>query len=489
MLSARLVLVADDRQLTHDLQTHFKKVLGLTAPLAPLQTAPNYLGGGGTDMLLVAVATRPEGEYVLRLLHETPPGRLPPSLVILAGKDHFQAGDLARLGQLGVRTMIWPQEQATFVDLLSEHLANGHTPRCGAEAPLEEVIRRRLQGQTPSLAHLAGHLALAASHDLTVLLTGETGTGKTFLARLIHELSPRHRHRLLTVPCGALVAGLAESEFFGHAKGAFTGADRPKVGKFEAAGEGTILLDEIDALGLEQQANLLRVVETGEYEPVGSNETRLCKARIIAASHADIAQKVERGEFRRDLFYRLNVISLYLPALRERVSDVFHLARHLTDKFCEKFGKGPLVIRPETIAALQAFPWPGNVRQLENAIQQAVLHCDAPELAPEHLPQPVRDHLSGPSTPSPRVADRPRGDTSLLQSRELLERQVIKQALTTHGYSRVQAANALGVSRVTLYKKMKKYGLMRPPRINGHHDTGEMPQNGDPLHWLETPPQ
>ena len=141
--------------------------------------------------------------------------------------------------------------------------------------------------QTPSLAALAEPLALAANHDMIVLLTGETGTGKTYLARLIHECSPRRQHRLLSIPCGALVANLVESELFGHVKGAFTGADQDKIGKFQAAGEGTVLLDEIETLGLEQQSNLLRVIETGEYEPVGSNRTQLCTARIIAASNCN----------------------------------------------------------------------------------------------------------------------------------------------------------------------------------------------------------
>src|SRR5204862_3540762 len=146
-----------------------------------------------------------------------------------------------------------------------------------------------------------------------VLLTGETGTGKTYLARLIHEYSPRRKEPFLVVPCGALAANLIESEFFGHTKGAFTGADRPKVGKFAAAGEGSILLDEIDALGLEQQANLLRVIETGEYEPVGSNETSRSQARLVVASNWDLEEAVEAGKFRRDLYYRLNVMSFHLP--------------------------------------------------------------------------------------------------------------------------------------------------------------------------------
>src|SRR5262249_27730062 len=174
------------------------------------------------------------------------------------------------------------------------------------EETMHEVIRKRLLAQTPSLLPLVERIALAASHDVTVLLTGETGTGKTYLARLMHEFSPRHSHRFLVVPCGALSPNLVESEFFGHTTEAFTGADRPRSGRCAAAGNGTLLLDEIDALGLDQQANLLRVIETGEYEPVGSNETHISTARIIVASNWNLEEAVERGKFRRDLYYRLN---------------------------------------------------------------------------------------------------------------------------------------------------------------------------------------
>jgi transcriptional regulator with PAS, ATPase and Fis domain len=300
-------------------------------------------------------------------------------------------------------------------------------------------------------------IALAAAHDLTVLLTGETGTGKTYLARLIHDCSPRHEHRFLVVPCGALAANLVESELFGHTKGAFTGADRPKEGKFAAAGQGTLLLDEIDALGLEQQANLLRVLETGEFEPLGSNATQICTARMIVASNWNLEEAVAQGRFRRDLYYRLNGMTFHLPPLRERVQDIAPLVRGMVARFTNKLHKSLWEIHPETLAALEAFPWPGNLRQLENVVQQAVLVSTGTELLVQHLPPAIQEYaLSRTGT----CAD---STETLVHHREISERAIIEQALASSNYRRARAARSLKISRTALYQKMKKYGLMGVP--------------------------
>jgi len=260
------------------------------------------------------------------------------------------------------------------------------------------------------------------------------------------------------VPCGAQPASLFESAFFGHVKGAFTGADRVNTGKFEAAGRGTILLDEIDTLGLAQQAALLRVIETGEYEPVGSNQTKVCEARIVVASNWDLEDAVNREKFREDLYYRINVLSFHLPPLRERVQDIAPLVRGMADRFNAKFRKNLFDVSPPAMAALEAFPWPGNIRQLENFVQQAVLVSSGPELLLEHLPQPVRDHFPTVATPAGPVSP-----ASLSHNREQLERVVIQRVLANTGCSRADAASALGISRVTLYKKVRKYGLSWAP--------------------------
>ena len=326
---------------------------------------------------------------------------------------------------------------------------------------LEEILRQRLLAKTPSLQPLAGSLALAVAHDVTVLLTGETGTGKTYLARLIHEFSSRQDHRFLAVPCGALSNALLESELFGHVKGAFTGADRPRLGRFAAAGEGTLLLDEIDALGLEQQAKLLRVIETGEYEPVGSNETHHCRARIIAASNWSLEDAVQEGRFREDLYYRLHVVALHVPPLRDRPGDITPLVQGLVRRFSNQFRKEVSAVSPEALALLTPYSWPGNIRQLENVIQYAVLLSTGPEVLPAHLPQQVKDYLR------PAVESGSTRSKLLIESCQAIEREQIHQALKKCHYRRVRAAEVLGVSRVTLHKKMKEYGLMGFDDQNG----------------------
>jgi two-component system, NtrC family, response regulator HydG len=457
MSGSRLALVADDARLANAIGSHLQKTLGQSAFVCKFATIRDHLGPD-TDGVLVLVAASPaDAKNTLRIVQDVALQRFPSTILVLAGEVGARSRDLALLERHVARILRWPEDASHLADLVKDRLGRGQTFSDLLEKPLEEVIGRRLLCWTPSLMPMVDRLALAASHDVTVLLTGETGTGKTYLARLIHDCSARREHRFLNVPCGALSANLVESEFFGHVKGSFTGADRAKVGKFAAAGDGTLLLDEIDALGLEQQANLLRVIETGEFEPVGSNETQHSTARIIVASNWNLDEAVERGKFRRDLYYRLNVMSFHLPPLRERVHDIAPLVRGMTARFNNKFHKDLFDITPDAMAALEAFPWPGNIRQLENVIQQAVLVSSGQELLLQHLPPPVQEYatLSG--------ANGHAGGDSLMHNREAAERTIIQRALVNSGYSRARAANALGISRVTLYKKMKKYGLMDVP--------------------------
>lgn len=331
----------------------------------------------------------------------------------------------------------------------------------------EEYPHRALYGQTrglvtftPSMFDMLDDLRVAATHDVTVLLIGETGSGKTYLARMIHELSTRANQRCLTVACGALPPDLIESELFGYVKGAFTGADGNKLGKFAAAEQGTLLLDEIDVLAPEQQAKLLRVIETGEYEPVGSNDTQRSTARLIVASNIDLDHLVAEGKFRIDLYYRLNMLSFHLPPLRERPWDIEFLSRKFALDHARSLHIEIRHIEPEALAALKAYHWPGNIRELENVIRRAVLYCRSGVLTLGDLPRVIRQadtqddrHRLTPVTGCGRTLE---------ERVDEMERRIIEEALRRHDYHRAATAKELGISRVTLYHKMKKYGMLRP---------------------------
>jgi DNA-binding NtrC family response regulator len=452
MQGYRVALVADNPSLSQAIQAHLASVGGRAAFCCPFEDIRDYLAGDTDGLLLLAVANADDLRAAVRLVQDISLQNLPPVVVLLG--DPAMQPELAPLERYIARRLHWPDDAAALTQLLQD-VGRGRDFNSQAAESLEDLLSRRLLALTPSMLPLVERIALAAQHDVTVLLNGETGTGKTYLARLIHEHSPRHAHRFLTVPCGALASNLVESEFFGHVKGAFTGADRPKIGKFAAVGEGTLLLDEIDTLGLEQQATLLRVIETGEFEPVGSIETQKCKGRLIVASNIDLEQAVAAARFRPDLYFRLNVMSFHLPPLRERVQDIAPLARGMAARFNRKFNKDLFDVHPEAMAALEAYAWPGNLRQLENVMQHAVLVSAGPELLLSHLPPVFQEQ----GLPSPAIEEN--NVDSLHHHRDLIERNVIQRALMTNGYSRTRAADSLGISRVTLYKKMKKYGLMK----------------------------
>jgi two-component system, NtrC family, response regulator HydG len=452
MADPRVMLAADNPALLVEVQAHLREQAGYSAQAGTYAAAAGQLTHDSDGLLLLAVSNAVEIQQARHLAQQIMLQRWPAQVVLLdALHDPTQ---LLGLDSHASRRLRWP-EAAAHLTMLVKGLDRGRQFRLVRNECLEEILSQKLLALTPSLLPLADRIALAARHDVTVLLNGETGTGKTYLARLIHENSPRRQHRLMTVPCGAVSANLIESEFFGHVKGAFTGADRSKVGKFAAVGEGTLLLDEIDTLGLEQQATLLRVIETGEFEPVGGNETEHCKARLVVASNIDLEKAVVLGKFRPDLYFRLNVMSFHLPPLRERLSDIEPLARGMAVRFARKFDKELFDIHAETLAALEAFAWPGNLRQLENVIQHAVLMCNGPELLHAHLPPALQE------TAAAAVDDEPTLGDTLHEQRDVVERSVIQRALVSNGFNRTRAADALGISRVTLYKKMKKYQLLK----------------------------
>ena len=324
-------------------------------------------------------------------------------------------------------------------------------------------ISRNFETNTPQLRRMLLELEVAAQHDVTVLLIGETGSGKTFLANLIHEVSPRRTEAFMHVACGALPSELIESELFGHVKGAFTSAHADKEGKFLAAGRGTILLDEIDVLGPEQQVKILRAIETGEFEPVGSNKTYKSQARLVVASNLDLKPLVEKGRFRPDLYYRLNMLKFELAPLRERKPDIGPLARKFVAQSAAKHNIKIDRIEDNLFAALYSYPWPGNVRELENVIQRAVIYCRNGVLTADQLPYDILIGNAGPTNdPSVQLGHASSNNAATLNRQiSLTEREIIEQSLLKNNFSRTNTAKELGISRVTLYNKMKKYGMMQ----------------------------
>ena len=309
----------------------------------------------------------------------------------------------------------------------------------------------RMFTYVPDLFTLFEELPVAARHDVTILLTGQTGTGKTTLAQAIHRMSNRAKAPFVHVACGGLAKELIDSELFGHVRGAFTGADRDKVGKFQLAEGGTILLDEIEVLGQAQQAKLLRVLETGEFEPVGSNRTIRANVRIIAASNVDLEQWIQQGQFRADLYFRLKQLVFHLPPLVERPQDVVPLAQGIIEETARDFQTSVRWVEPRLLEVLRLHRWPGNIRELRNEMRRAVMFCREGVVRVESL-SPGLAHLELPpeqNAPSAKLS------TQLA----LTEREKIEQMLRLHNFNRTAAAKALGISRVTLYNKIRKYNI------------------------------
>jgi DNA-binding NtrC family response regulator len=297
-----------------------------------------------------------------------------------------------------------------------------------------------------------------ADSRTTVLMSGESGTGKSLLARAIHHRSQRRDKPFVEVSCGALPETLLESELFGHVKGAFTGAIGDKPGRFLSADGGTLFLDEINSASPAMQVKLLRVLQERAFEPVGSSVTTNVDVRVILASNVDLQTLVNEQKFRQDLFYRINVVTIRLPSLRERLGDIPLLAGSFLRKFCRDAGREIVGFSDSAIAALQRYDWPGNVRELENAIERAVVLCRRPQIDAEDLPETLHG-VAKPQQASAVAADIPDSPMALELALETPEKRIIEAALKRNAWNRQATAAELDINRTTLYKKMRKYRL------------------------------
>ncbi|WP_166831303.1 sigma-54-dependent transcriptional regulator [Thalassoroseus pseudoceratinae] len=293
-----------------------------------------------------------------------------------------------------------------------------------------------------------------ADTKTTVLILGESGTGKTMTARAIHQQSDRRDQPFVEVACGALPENLLESELFGHVQGSFTGATQDKEGKFLAANGGTLFLDEIATAPPSLQVKLLRVLQDKEFEPVGGNKTHKVDVRLILATNGDLEEMVKAGQFREDLYYRINVISMVQPPLRERIGDIPLLADFYLNQFNEQNGKHVSGFDPAAIRLMQQYDWPGNVRELVNVVERAVVLSKSDEITMNDLPESIRGHRT-----IEQNFELPTNGSSLKRAMAEPERQLIVEALEANGWNRQNTARTLGINRTTLYKKMKKYQI------------------------------
>ena len=307
-----------------------------------------------------------------------------------------------------------------------------------------------IAGRSEALREAIALAKRVARHPSTVLITGESGTGKEVMARLVHRSSPRQAAPFIAVNCGAIPEALLESELFGHARGAFTGATAERTGLFEEATGGTLFLDEIGELPILLQVKLLRALQEGEVRRVGDNASRPVDVRIIAATARDLEAEVAAGRFRADLFYRLNVVRLQLPPLRDRGDDVLELAKHFIARYNERLGLGVQGLSPKAARALMMHSWPGNVRELENAIERAMVMTDGPLIDAAHLPVSSAPSANGSGHSL---------DLSIKRQTEELERALIAQALERTGGNRTRAAQLLDLSHRALLYKIRDYGL------------------------------
>jgi DNA-binding NtrC family response regulator len=320
---------------------------------------------------------------------------------------------------------------------------------------LKKEIRRqstatfdRPTGQNRAFIEVLKLAETVAPTESTVLITGESGSGKEVLARYIHGLSGRAEANFYSVNCGALPEGLLESELFGHVKGSFTGAVKDKVGLFEAANGGTLFLDEIGEMSPATQVRLLRALQEREVIPVGSTEVRKIDVRILAATNSDLNEEIRRGSFRSDVYYRLNVIALHIPPLRDRRDDIPLLAHRFLGSLAEREGERNL--KDDAMEVLCAYDWPGNVRELENALERAAVVASDREISVEHLPEGVRT-----TEAKPLIADHPPSNPSM----EVIEKAYIQWVLTAEGGNKSKAAEVLGIDPSTLYRKLNRYGI------------------------------
>jgi DNA-binding NtrC family response regulator len=345
-------------------------------------------------------------------------------------------------------------------------------PAIVADEAADPDVEGAIVGSCPEMREVYKAIGRVTSQDVPVLITGESGTGKELIARAIYQHGPRAKAPFLVLNCAAIPDQLLESELFGHEKGAFTGADRRRIGKFEQCNGGTLFLDEIGDMPLALQAKMLRVLQEQEFERVGGNETVRTDVRIIAATHRDLKAWSAESKFRGDLYYRLGVFTIHLPSLRDRGDDLVMLVNHYVQRYGRELGRDVVTVDPQALAKLRDYRWPGNIRELQSTIKQALLQASGPVLLPSFLPDLTADAAEEETTPAKRDLDNhldleafvserlgPEAADLYAEAHQFLDRFLLMRVLEYTGGNQHQASRLLGIARQTLRGKLRELGL------------------------------
>ncbi len=456
MRSGRLLLIDDDSHLL-DSMAGWLREQGYFVLTARSCAAAFELLRKETFELVVADIRLEDGDgfEVLAWCRQNRPDLM---VVLLTGYGTIETGiEALRAGAFDLLTkpLIDEELEMSIQRALSQNRVLVENQQLKAQLDLRFGLES-IVGHDHRMQRVYDMVDRIADTRATVLITGESGTGKSLLARAIHRRSGRRDQSFVEVACGAMPEALLESELFGHAAGSFTGAVGDKVGKFTQADKGTIFLDEIGTASPSLQVKLLRVLQEFHFEPVGSTKTIKVDSRVILATNEDLQEAVADGRFRQDLFYRVNVINIELPSLRERIADIPLLAAHFQQKTCEEANRPAEGFTEETMQAMQRYNWPGNVRELQNTIERAVLLGRSNKITLEDLPPQI-------AAGQPVALDQLTGK-ALKEAMTAPERAIIIGMLENNRWNRNATADALGINRTTLYKKMKRLGIDKLPQ-------------------------
>ena len=455
MRKGSLLLVDDDRHVLESMGQWLREQGYEVELTSDVKTAIARIDRRSFELVLVDIRLGDEDGFdVLAHCRQNHPGL---TVILLTGYGTVEIGiEALRAGAFDLLTKpLIDQELEMSIDrALSQKEVLEENRQLKAQLDLRFGMEN-IVGHDHRMQRVFDMIDSVADTKATVLITGESGTGKSLIARAIHRRSSRRDKPCIEVACGALPETLLESELFGHVAGAFTGASADKHGKFMQADSGTIFLDEISTASPGMQVKLLRVLQELEFEQVGGSKTLRIDTRVILATNENLAEAVAEGRFRQDLFYRVNVINIELPALRERISDIPLLARHFLSEVSEESGRSVHDFSEETLAVLQRYRWPGNVRELQNVIERAVLLGKSDTIQVDDLPSNLISSVP--------VSIKPSTGRTLKEALEGPERQIILDVLEANSWNRNLTADALGINRTTLYKKMRRLGLDTPP--------------------------